>query len=48
MTFMILNCLPGADDGSEEAAEPSPMNVDGEAAAGLVNPIVEAPLPRGT
>ena len=42
--------VSGAEEGSEEeAAEPSPMNVDGEAAEGLVSPIMEeAPFSRGT
>ena len=44
--------VSGAEEGSEEeAAEPSPMNVDGEAAAaeGLASPIMdEAPFSRGT
>ena len=41
--------VSGAEEGSEEeAAEPSPMNVDGEAAEGLVSPMDVAPFSRGT
>ena len=41
--------VSGAEEGSEEeAAEPSPMNVDGEAVEGLANPMDVAPFSRGT